>query len=234
MLQQMQVACAECHATGEIVKDRCKKCKGKKVVEEKKYLDVFIEKGMVDGQKIVMKGEADQEPGVEPGDVNLILQLKDHKVFERKGSDLLCHVTISLREALCGFDKVLVTHLDGRGIQVKHPKGKVIKPGMVKRVPHEGMPIYKRSSDHGDLYIQFDIAFPDDDFIGLDQLSTLQSLLPQVPDNKNNTKNHEIIDECSLIPGELENFGAGQQSRNAYDDDSEDEQVGGGINCAQQ
>lgn len=48
---------------GEVIrdKDKCKKCKGKKVVEERKYLDIFIEKGMQNNQKIVMQGEADQE-----------------------------------------------------------------------------------------------------------------------------------------------------------------------------
>lgn len=61
MVQQMQVPCEECNSTGKIVKDRCKRCRGKKVTTEKKYLDVYIEKGMVDGQKISMKGEGDQE-----------------------------------------------------------------------------------------------------------------------------------------------------------------------------
>ncbi|KAI8332298.1 hypothetical protein BC941DRAFT_462980 [Chlamydoabsidia padenii] len=234
MLQQMQVPCGECNATGEIAKDRCKKCKGKKVTEEKKFLDVFIEKGMIDGQKIVIKGEGDQEPGVEAGDVNLVLDQKKHNVFEREGDDLLCHVTITLTEALCGFEKVLVTHLDGRGIHVKHPAGKVIKPNMVKRVPHEGMPVYKRSDDRGDLYIVFDVAFPDDDFTTLANINTLKSLLPQQSTSSPADKEHDIIDECSLTDGDLDAFGATQQSRNAYDDDSEDEHAGGGINCAQQ
>lgn len=61
MIQQMQVPCDDCGHTGEIAKDRCKKCKGKKVTVEKKYIDIFIEKGMSDGQKIVQKGEGDQE-----------------------------------------------------------------------------------------------------------------------------------------------------------------------------
>jgi DnaJ family protein A protein 2 len=61
MIQQMQVPCGDCNHTGSIAKDRCKKCKGKKVTVEKKYLEVFIEKGMTDGQKIVMHGEGDQE-----------------------------------------------------------------------------------------------------------------------------------------------------------------------------
>jgi DnaJ family protein A protein 2 len=61
MVQQMQVACQDCSGSGEVIKDKCKKCKGRKVTSEKKVLDIFIEKGMVDGQKIVMKGEGDQE-----------------------------------------------------------------------------------------------------------------------------------------------------------------------------
>lgn len=61
MVQQMQVPCSDCSGSGEVIKDKCKKCKGKKVTAEKKVLDVFIEKGMMDGQKIVMKGEGDQE-----------------------------------------------------------------------------------------------------------------------------------------------------------------------------
>jgi len=48
---------------GEVIRDRdrCKKCKGVKTVEEKKILEIFIEKGMQNNQRIVMQGEADQE-----------------------------------------------------------------------------------------------------------------------------------------------------------------------------
>jgi DnaJ family protein A protein 2 len=66
MIQQMQVPCGECDHTGEVAKDRCKKCKGKKVTVEKKFLEVFIEKGMENGQKIAMKGEGDQEVKIIP------------------------------------------------------------------------------------------------------------------------------------------------------------------------
>ncbi|KAI8360838.1 hypothetical protein EDC96DRAFT_512735 [Choanephora cucurbitarum] len=232
MIQQMQVPCQECDHTGEIAKDRCKKCKGKKVTEEKKILEVFIEKGMEDGQRIYMKGEGDQEPGIEPGDVILVLNQKEHATFTRKGQDLLCKVKISLTEALCGFDKVVVTHLDGRGIHVKHPAGKVIRPGMVKRIPHEGMPTYKRPDNRGDLFIQFDVEFPSDDFATAQQLTQLESILPKRAPVKTQ---QEIVDECSLMDASLDTFGANQQSRNAYDEDeSDEEQGGGGVRCAQQ
>lgn len=67
---------------GEVIseKDRCKKCEGKKVVKEVKILEVHVDKGMKHGQKITFGGEADQAPGVEPGDIVLVLQEKDHEV----------------------------------------------------------------------------------------------------------------------------------------------------------
>lgn len=67
---------------GEVIseKDRCKKCEGKKVIKEVKILEVHVDKGMKHGQKITFGGEADQSPGVEPGDIVLVLQEKEHEV----------------------------------------------------------------------------------------------------------------------------------------------------------
>lgn len=69
-------------AAGEVIseKDRCKKCEGKKVVKDVKILEVHVDKGMKHGQKITFGGEADQAPGVEPGDIVLVLQEKENEV----------------------------------------------------------------------------------------------------------------------------------------------------------
>lgn len=45
----------------EMTSGSCKKCKGEKTVKEKKRLEIFIEKGMADKEKIVLHGEGDQE-----------------------------------------------------------------------------------------------------------------------------------------------------------------------------
>jgi DnaJ family protein A protein 2 len=62
MIQQMQQPCNECRATGETIsdKDRCGQCKGEKVVQEKKVVEVVVEKGMQHSQKITFPGEADE------------------------------------------------------------------------------------------------------------------------------------------------------------------------------
>jgi hypothetical protein len=58
----MQHPCNECKGSGETIsdKDRCPQCKGEKVVQEKKVLEVVVEKGMQNGQKITFPGEADE------------------------------------------------------------------------------------------------------------------------------------------------------------------------------
>lgn len=50
------------YLTGESIneKDKCQQCKGKKVTQEKKVLEVHVEKGMQNGQKITFEGQADE------------------------------------------------------------------------------------------------------------------------------------------------------------------------------
>ena len=54
-------------------------------VSEKEILEVHIDKGMQNGQKIPFRGMADEEPGIEAGDVIIILREAEHDVFQRKG-----------------------------------------------------------------------------------------------------------------------------------------------------
>ena len=52
-------------------------------------------------------------PDVEPGDVIAVIKIKEHKIFKRKGADLLMDKEITLLEALTGVD-LCITHLDGQ------------------------------------------------------------------------------------------------------------------------
>merc|ERR1712088_140402 len=83
MMQQIQSVCHECQGQGERIdpKHRCKTCNGRKVTRERKILEVSVEKGMEDGQKITFSGEGDQEPGLEPGDIIIVLDEKEHPNF---------------------------------------------------------------------------------------------------------------------------------------------------------
>jgi DnaJ-class molecular chaperone len=71
MYSQRTGPCDECRGTGEMIdeKNKCKNCDGKKVTKEKKVLEVQIDKGAPNGEQYVLHGEADEYPGMEPGDV---------------------------------------------------------------------------------------------------------------------------------------------------------------------
>ena len=162
MYSQSTKPCDECHGQGEVIneKDKCKTCEGKKVVKEKKIIEVQIDKGAPNGEKYVFHGEADEYPGIEPGDVVIQVQEEAHSEFKRRGADLLIEKEISLLEALTGVDFVL-THLDGRKIRIKNKPGEVIKSDDIKTVENHGMPYHKSPYKFGNLFVVFKVVFPD-------------------------------------------------------------------------
>lgn len=128
MIQQIQQACDECSGTGEIInnKDKCKTCNGKKVISEKKMLEVHIDKGMKGGQTITFRGESDQAPGVTPGDVIIVIEEKPHDRFKRKDNHLFTRVEVDLLTALAG-GQFAIKHLDERALIVNVHPGEVLQ-----------------------------------------------------------------------------------------------------------
>lgn len=161
MIQRFQTGCSDCHGEGEIIrdKDRCKQCSGKKTTIERQVLHVHVDKGVKSGTKIEFRGEGDQMPGVEPGDVIFEIEEKPHARFQRKGDDLFYRAEVDLLTAL-GGGSFHIEHLDERWLTVEILPGEVIKPGDVKVIRGQGMPSY-RHHDFGNLYVQFDVTFPE-------------------------------------------------------------------------
>ena len=133
MIQRFQTVCPACNGEGETIrdKDRCKVCKGKKTDVERKVLHVHVDKGVPNGFKIDFRGEGDQMPGVQPGDVQFEIEQKPHPRFRRQGDDLIYKAKIDVYTALMG-GKIYIKHLDTseRWVQVVIYGGEVIQPGM--------------------------------------------------------------------------------------------------------
>jgi len=232
-----QVICGDCSGTGTLLhaKDRCKKCKGKMLVEEKKPLEFWIERGMEEGDKIVLKGEADQEPGKETGDVIFVLVEKEHPIFTRVGADLKATLKSTLEEALCGFEKVILTTLDGRGLKYTHPgRGKVIRPKDVFKIPGEGMPLGKKSVSKGDLYLDVDIEFPFDGWLSEPgKFELLRELLAPPTTKDTEIPGPEIVDEVILEKADPEDFG-GDEEGEGWETDEDEDSDGVPEQCATQ
>ncbi|KAJ1526480.1 Type I HSP40 co-chaperone [Nowakowskiella sp. JEL0078] len=229
MIQQMQQTCPTCNGEGEIIdaKNRCKVCLGKKVTSDMKVLEVHIDKGMVENQKITFSGEGDQAPGVIPGDIIIVVEVKEHSRFKRKGDDLFYEAKIDLLTALAG-GQFIIQHLDDRNLLVSLLPGEVIKPGDSKCIVNEGMPIYRRPFDKGNLYIKFEIIFPQNHWTNYNKIQALESILPPrtpLP----NTQGLEV-EEVNM-----QEIDPNRQRRSQQINEDEDEnQSGPNVKCAQQ
>lgn len=91
MVQQLQMACSMCQGTGTYVspEDRCGSCQGRRVVPERKVLEVNVDRGAPDGHKVVFEGESDQDPDMPAGDIVFVVSEKEHPLFKRRGHDLV-------------------------------------------------------------------------------------------------------------------------------------------------
>ncbi|KAF9516997.1 hypothetical protein BS47DRAFT_1371562 [Hydnum rufescens UP504] len=202
-----QVTCPDCHGDGTRFreKERCKKCKGEKTVKEKKAVDVMVERGMSHNQKIVMKGEADQQPGVETGDVVFSLRMRPHATIHRAGSDLITTVHVTLSEALLG-------------IHVERKRGDTLSSGDTIVIKSEGMPIQKQPSARGDLYIHFEVEMPTEEWLR----SVLESVLPpKKPDLDPRPARVDVVD------WEAADMNAYDEHEDEWEDEEDEEDEGG-------
>jgi DnaJ family protein A protein 2 len=151
------------------------------------------------GEKERLIGEADQVPGKPPGDLVIVLvpsttakksPSKDDappeedvvSTFERQGKHLFTKINLTLAEALFGFSKIVVKHLDGRGIHLNYEKGNVLQPGQVIKVSGEGMPV-KKQNYKGDLYLVVNVKFPEGTLLPESRLTQFHALVPQEAHN---------------------------------------------------
>ena len=225
MVQRAQVACSRCQGEG----------KKFKIKKEREVLDVYIEKGAVNNQKIVFPNKADEGPNMEPGDVVFVIQEEPHAEFTRKGDDLYIKRSITLLEALVGF-QIVVTHLDGRKLIVKNKPGEVVAPVVegrgLKAVRNEGMPTLKNPFVKGNLFILIDIKFPES--VDEQTANALRALLPQptVPMVDEDDHSFELHYLEDIAPSGKQSGPSGAQ---AYDEDEQEGHGGqpGGVQCQQ-
>ena len=228
MVQQMQRNCTDCSGEGY----QCKRQK------ERKVLEVHVEKGMKNNQKVTFRGMADEKPNMEAGNINFVLQEKDHELFKRKGADLLITKRLSLNEALCGFEWK-VTHLDKREVIIQSKLGEIIHAQsdggnpFVKVVKNEGMPSIGNPFIKGDLYVLFAVDFPKTGELNKEAVDILKKWLPNPAMEVEYDK--DIAEVCYLDVADAKNFGKGGSAQSDLANDSDGEEGGGQqpVQCQQ-
>lgn len=181
MVQQVRMHCPQCEGSGRVLaaSDRCPKCHGKKVVAETASVTLTVEPGMRAGEQIVLEGMGDEEPGARAGDLVVMLRERAHAYYRRQDAHLVCSLTVSLLEAISGFTRP-IDRLDGRRLFLRVPRGQVTRPGSIKRVRGEGMPVRGRPDVHGDLFVRMQVDLPAPQVLGEERLRKLEALLADV------------------------------------------------------
>ncbi|KAH9600522.1 Heat shock protein DnaJ [Trypanosoma melophagium] len=224
MMQQMTVTCDVCGGEGRKIdpRDACSVCQGQRTIQTESPLSIEVERGMHHHEEFVFKGEGDWHPetGVR-GDIVIVLEQVKDEQFVRDGDDLHLTHTITLAESLCGFQFVL-KHLDGRELIVRRERGEITKPGEVKIVVGEGMPLLQRPGNCGDLVITFNVKFPAR--LEESQVHLLELGLP--PPKSVDLHKHDDAEECYVSREELDNL------RHELKDDMRE--AGPSVGCAAQ
>ena len=118
-----QRTCSSCGGTGTIITNPCPSCRGKGTVKKAKKLKVRIPEGIDDGQTIILKGEG--EPGVNngpKGDLYIVVHIKRHNIFTRKGDHVFCEIPITFTGATLGTE-LDIPMVDGSKEKYKIPEG---------------------------------------------------------------------------------------------------------------
>ncbi len=152
----VQQTCPRCHCTGKMITDPCNSCHGQGRVEEHKTLSVKVPAGVDTGDRIRLSGEGEAGAmGGPPGDLYVVVNVREHAIFQRDGKHLYCEVPISFADAALGGELEVPT-LDGR-VKLKIPEG--TQTGKLFRLRGKGVaPV--RGGGAGDLMCRVAVETP--------------------------------------------------------------------------
>ena len=125
-------------------------------VFEKETLYITIPKGIDDNEMILIENKGNSINETCKGDVKVFIKITNNTEFERNGLDLLIKRTISLKEALCGFQFEL-KYINGKSYTLNNNSGNIITPDYKKVIPNMGL---TRDTHVGNLIIHFQVDFP--------------------------------------------------------------------------
>jgi len=153
---QVSQTCPRCRGAGEIIEKPCRNCHGEGRVEKLSRVKLKIPAGIREGSRLrsSRNGEAGIRGGP-PGDLYVVIHIKEHKIFQRDGDDLYCEVPIPFPVAALGGE-VDVPTLEGKA----HLRVSVgTQSGQLFKLRGKGIPNLD-GRDRGDLLARVIVEVP--------------------------------------------------------------------------
>jgi len=149
-------ACPQCQGMGQVIRDACPVCHGEGRVRRERVLSVKIPAGVEDEMRLRVSGEGEAgAQGGPPGDLFVVLRVREHSFFERKGKDLYCDIPISIAQAVLGSE-IKIPTLQGEE-KLRIPEG--TQSNATFRLRGKGLPSVDGRAQ-GDLYVQVHVVIP--------------------------------------------------------------------------
>lgn len=149
--------CRDCRGRGMVVDDPCPVCHGSGRGKSTKTMQVRIPAGVTDGQRIRLKGKGGAgENGGAPGDLYVVVHVRPHPVFGRKGDHLTLTAPVTFTEAALGAE-IEVPTLGGAPVKLRIPPG--TPNGRTFRVRGKG--VARRDGTRGDLLVTVEVVVPE-------------------------------------------------------------------------
>ena len=148
--------CGACGGAGSVIGDPCQTCRGETRVTSELKLNVKVPPGVEDGTRIRYSGEGDAgRAGGPKGDLYIVLAVRAHEFFDRKGNDLHCVIPISFPQASLGAE-IEIPGIDGP-VSLKIPEG--TQSARELRIRGRGVP-YLNEKGRGDLVVKVVVQIP--------------------------------------------------------------------------
>jgi molecular chaperone DnaJ len=148
--------CPKCQGEGQINKSPCQDCRGEGRQRAEHMLSIRIPPGIDDGMQLRLTGEgAGGLNGGPPGDLYVLVRIREHAMFTRNGADLYCDLPVSFPQLALGSE--LDVPVLGGSATLKVPAGS--QPGQILRLRGKGMP-HLRDRGHGDACYRLLLEVP--------------------------------------------------------------------------
>ena len=149
--------CPTCNGSGRTFKERCGKCRGTGKLTITSKVSVDIPKGSEEGAKIRIAGAGDAGyNGGAPGDLFVVLHIKEDKMFQRDGINLWTDVTTTYPKLVLGGEETVKT-IDGETISLTIPAGTQV--GGVLRISGKGLPKLNKN-ERGNMFVRVRMDVP--------------------------------------------------------------------------
>jgi len=154
---QISTTCPACGGEGRVVVDPCKECSGRGKIRLDRKINSRFRRASIQGSAQAPGRRGSRGNGGPPGDLFVVIHVKDHDLFKREGEHLLCEIPVSFVQAALGNTLTIPVLGNKVGEELHIPAA--LQPGDILNLPGLGMPSLQKHK-RGDLFVRVSVKIP--------------------------------------------------------------------------